>query len=221
MNLIIDCKEFDRKLLGWWKRNKRTYPWRNTSDPYKVITSEVLLHRTKADNVHPVYVAFIKKYPTLKDAVNASPEELSRAIHRLGLRWRAKLLYAMTAKIMDEYGGKIPSGDDDLKSLPGVGDYIASAVRCFAFGYPEVLLDTNTVRILGRIFGLRTADGSRRSGFFMERYRFILDKEHPREFNYAMIDLGALVCAPRKPLCGVCPVNKMCSYYVMIRAANE
>jgi len=118
----------------------------------------------------------------------------------------------MAKEIMLNNNGEIPSEREQLESLPGVSDYIASAVRCFAFGYSEVLLDTNTVRILGRVFGVKVTDGSRRSTRFSELYESVIDNRHAQGFNYAMIDLGALVCVPRDPLCKSCPIVEMCVY---------
>jgi len=143
---------------------------------------------------------------------NARFDEVKKVIYSLGLNWRTRKLHAMAKEIMLKNDGEIPSTREQLESLPGVSDYIASAVRCFAFDYPEVLLDTNTVRILGRVFGVKVTDGSRRSARFSELYESIIDDRHAREFNCAMIDLGALVCVPRDPLCKLCPIVEMCVY---------
>jgi A/G-specific adenine glycosylase len=118
----------------------------------------------------------------------------------------------MAQEIMKRFKGKIPQNKDDLKSLPGVSDYIASAVRIFAFNESDALLDTNIVRILGRVFDLAITDSSRRSFRFRKSYEAIGNTENPREFAFAMIDLGALVCLPSKPLCDVCPVSVICIY---------
>jgi A/G-specific adenine glycosylase len=118
----------------------------------------------------------------------------------------------MAIEIAQRYDGRIPDVEDDLKSLPGVGDYIAAAVRCFAFAHPEPLLDTNTVRILGRVFGVVVTDGSRRNKAFRELYKSVMDKVTPRDFGYALIDLGALLCLPGEPVCEMCPVNNLCKY---------
>jgi len=209
---LIDQRKFAEKLLNWWRKNKRTYPWRNTKDPYRILISEILLHRTKADQVVPVYNKFIKRFETINELFQASVGDVKEVLYTLGLHWRSEYLHHMAKIIAEKYGGKIPLRKDELKSLPGISDYIASAVRCFAYGYPEILLDTNTVRILGRVFGIKVTDSSRRSRYFKELYQFLLDKKHPREFNYAMIDLGALICKSRKPLHEICPLRDMCAY---------
>jgi A/G-specific adenine glycosylase len=205
-------KEFGKKLLDWFKENQRRFPWREVGNPYYVLASEILLHRTKAGQVLPVYSEFIKRFPTIERLSSAPFDDVRQAVYSLGLNWRTERLHQMAREIVTKYNGKIPFGREELESLPGVSHYIASAVRCFAFGYSEVLLDTNTVRILGRVFGVEVTDGSRRSTRFSELYKLIIEKEHAREFNYAMIDLGALVCTPRDPQCRICPVIEMCVY---------
>jgi len=208
----IDPAKFSDKLLFWWKKNKRSFPWRDTTDPYKVLVSEVLLHRTKANQVVPVYKELVERFKTIKELSGSSLEEIVKINQSNGLRWRSESLHRMAQEIVQKYTGKIPSEKSELESLPGISHYIASAVRCFAFGYPEVLLDTNTVRILGRVFGTKVVDSSRRSKLFSNLYSNIIDRNQPREFNYAMIDLGALVCTPRNPRHHHCPVNEMCEY---------
>jgi len=206
----INRNTLSKELLNWWAKNKRIFPWRETRNPYNVLMSEVLLHRTKAKQVVSIYEEFVAKFPTIADLSNANLDEVTRLLLPLGLHWRVKLLHQMAALIVQEYKGKIPSSKRELESLPGIGHYISSAVRCFTFGYPEPLLDANTVRILGRIFGVQVTDGSRRKKSFQELAQSILDRDNPREFNYALIDLGALVCKPKKPLCPACPLNQMC-----------
>ena len=113
---------------------------------------------------------------------------------------------------MESYGGVIPDDVEELKSLPGVGGYIASAVATFAFRRSEPILDTNTVRIIGRLLDVPLTDGSRRSKKFKQAYQSMMSPTHPREFNFAMIDLGALVCLPKEPHCNICPILSFCSY---------
>lgn len=209
-SININRNALSEELLKWWAKNQRKFPWRKTQDPYRILISEVLLHRTKAEQVVPIYSEFIAKYPTIKDLSITSLDNIKKLLYHLGLHWRTELLHKMSVLVAKEYGGKIPSTKRELESLPGVSHYIASAVRCFAFGCPESLLDTNIVRILGRIFGIKTTDESRRSKRFQELSESILDKENTREFNYALIDLGALICRSKEPLCKPCPLNQMC-----------
>lgn len=202
-----------RDLLHWWSIARREFPWRENSDPYKLIIAEVLLHRTRAEQVIPLYHMFLRHYPDIFALSKSTPDELSRLLQSGGLHWRWKLLHAMAGEIITKFGGEIPSSFNDLSSLPGISDYIASAVRCFAFGYPDVLLDTNTVRVAGRVFDLNMTDSSRRSYLFRRILQGWLDVQHPREFNFALIDLAAKICTARIPQHQECCLKKYCSNF--------
>ena len=206
--------DFAKNLLNWWTKNKRDFPWRSSKDPYKILVAEVLLHRTRAEQVVPVYLNFISLFPTVSALSKAQLRQVKDVVYELGLHWRTEFLYDMASEIMCRFEGKIPQNKDELKSLPGVSDYIASAFRCFAFNSPDPLLDVNIVRILGRVFGLKISDSSRRSSHLKILYETTGSKDNPRNFAFAMIDLGALVCLPSKPLCGICPVSGMCTYFI-------
>jgi A/G-specific adenine glycosylase len=213
--------DFSRAILGWWRENGRQFPWRITRDSYSIIVSEVLLHRTRADQVVPVYRSLLKKFPTIEDLASASIDDVRAIVGPLGLHWRTQLLHEMVKELTSDYDGNIPTSMDRLMLLPGVSDYISAAVRLFAFGFPEPLLDVNTVRILGRVFGLKTTDGSRRSAEFRRRYDSVMDTQRPREFGYAMIDLGAVVCTARNPKCAMCPLNSMCCFVASVGGRAE
>jgi A/G-specific adenine glycosylase len=210
--LSTEHAQVREKLLNWWRDNKRIYPWRTTRDPYRILISEILLHRTRADQVVPVFNEFIHEFPTVADLAKAKQAHVTRILRPLGLFWRNRLLVPLAREILSAHKGRIPSAKSDLESLPGVSNYIAAAVRCFAFGDAEALLDTNTVRILGRLFALTVNDNSRRNNEFARIYSSLMNIEQPRYFNYAMIDLGALVCRPRNPSCEICPANEVCGY---------
>jgi A/G-specific adenine glycosylase len=122
----------------------------------------------------------------------------------------------MAVDIETRFNGQIPHSFEDLISLPGVNHYIASAVRCFAFGYPDILLDTNTVRVAGRVFGLPITDSSRRSKLFREVLERFMDSKHPRELNFALIDFAAEICKPKASLHDMCPIHDYCRFYLQI-----
>lgn len=208
----FDVKLFQRSILNWWKKNKRNFPWRHTRDPYQIIIAEVLLHRTRADQVVPVYQSFIEKFPSLYELATAPVNEIKEVLKSLGLFWRVELLHKMAKELVSKFNGIIPSSREELESLPGVSHYIASAVRCFAYEYPDALLDTNTVRICGRLFDIPVTDGSRRSRKFRNLLEALVDLNHPRDFNFALLDHGAIICRGRDPLCRECPVNQQCYY---------
>lgn len=201
---------FHSALLAWGSTHQRTYPWRETREPYHVLIAEVLLHRTRADQVEPLYRSFTQKYPTLPDAARASADDLYRMLAPAGLRWRIDALRRCVHQIIEQYGGAVPETRAELEALPGIGHYIASAVRCFAFGHPDAVVDTNTVRIASRLFGFPVTDSSRRNSAVHAAVKRLVDPAAPRESNFALLDLGALVCTPREPACSACPVLAFC-----------
>jgi A/G-specific adenine glycosylase len=209
----VDLKAFRQALMNWGKLNYRDFPWRKTDDPYLILMAEVMLHRTRALQVVPIYDRFIRRYPDLATLALAGEEELAEALHSLGLHWRVPLIQRMAADIKDKFDGHIPREKADLLSLPGVSDYIASAVRCFAWNLPDPLIDTNTVRIAGRIFQMKVTDYSRRSRKFREAIAALIDPEQPKASNYALLDLGDRICTKsRPPACQSCPVSHFCLY---------
>ena len=212
LELVSDfsVETFQDMLIGWWQENGRKYPWRETSSPDHILLAEVLLHRTRADQVAPAYQALIEQYPTIDLVADADPAALRELLKSLGLRWRVDLLLQMARRITDTHRGRVPRDSDLLQSLPGVGPYIAAAVRCFAYGEAEPILDTNTVRIASRVFDLPRNDSSRRSRGYRELIGQLVDSSRPKQFNYAMLDHGALVCQSRTPMCGACPVQPLC-----------
>lgn len=198
------------QILAWGKQNYRSFPWRETCDPYRILVAEVLLHRTRAEQVVPYYEELVDRYPDPISLTGASIEALECLLYPLGLRWRVRLLHQMAQEIVYVHGGRIPEDRGALRALPGVSDYIAGAVRCLAFGVPEPVLDTNIVRVLGRLFGLPTTDSSRRSKVFRELMRQLVECEEPRQLLLAILDLAALICRPVRPDCVCCPLREVC-----------
>jgi A/G-specific adenine glycosylase len=201
---------FHSSLLWWWHSHQRRYPWRETTNPYHVLVAEVLLHRTRADQVHPLYHKLLGHYPTVRDLAAARGEDVHEILAPAGLRWRVETLLRCAREIMSRHAGDVPEGKVDLEALSGVGHYIASAIRCFAFGYPDAVVDTNTVRIASRVFGFRVNDSSRRNRAVHEQVKRLVSPTAARESNLALLDLGALVCTARKPACESCPVIGFC-----------
>jgi len=209
----IDARAFRRAIIAWGREHFRPFPWRLTEDPYRILMAEVMLHRTQAPQVVPVYERFIARYPDVPALARATREELHDALYSLGLRWRIDLIQAMAAELMTHFDGQIPREKAELLSLPGVSEYIAGAVRCFAWNLPEPLIDTNTVRVVGRLFGLEVRDSSRRNRRFRKLITALVDPDEPRAYNYALLDLADQVCMKKRPPgCARCPVQKCCVY---------
>lgn len=209
----INLQDFREKLLAWGKNNFREFPWRYTSDPYHILMAEVMLHRTNALQVLPVYERFLKLYPDLAALFRATEEELYEVFYSLGLRWRVKLIYEMVIELMDRFDGRIPSEKEDLLSLPGVSCYIASAVCCFAWKQPQAIIDTNTVRIVSRVFGLTIKDSLRRNRRFKDLLNALVEPSQPEAYNYSLLDLANKICFKvQQPNCFGCPVLDHCQY---------
>lgn len=200
-------------LLRWGESHFRPFPWRQTRDPYRILLAEILLHRTQVKQMVPVYERLVASYPDIPSLAAADKALLDALLFPVGLRWRTDLLHVMAQEIVARFGGQIPTERADLLSLPGVSEYIAGAVRCFAWDQPEVLMDTNTVRIAGRLLGWPVKDSSRRNARFRAALQALLDPDEPRAFNYALLDLAHLVCLKRQePRCQECPLATWCQH---------
>lgn len=209
----MDAEAARAALLLWGGQNFRAFQWRLTDDPYRVLVAEIMLHRTQAAQVSLVYPTFIEKFPDIGSLADSGIGELAESMWSLGLRWRVALMRDMAEQIVRKFDGRVPQSRDELVSLPGVSDYIATAVRCFAWGFPEALIDTNTVRVLGRVFGLDTRDSSRRSRIFRSALESMVDRSRPRDYNFALLDLAHLLCTKRRePDCDRCPLRFCCVY---------
>lgn len=209
----VDANQIRKALISWGRDNFRAFSWRTTRDPYRILLSEIMLHRTQATQVVPVYEQFVQTYPDFPSMAQASKSELHNVLYSLGLRWRIDMVYEMGREIMSHFDGKIPVTKEDLISLSGVSEYVAGAVRVFSWNLPEALADTNTIRIIGRLFGLKIKDSSRRNRQFRNLLSALLDLENPRHYNYALLDLADKVCMKKQePACEQCPLKSWCLY---------
>jgi len=220
----VDKKEYDEiafgirsVILAWGKNNMRDFPWRHTEDPYKILIAEVMLHRTKADQVNRIYQDFLTKYPDIYAIADAGPEILKNKLRTLGLPDRGYMLYRLAIMVIEKYSGNIPDNIRGLKSLPGIGNYAASAIMCSAYNSPAPFLDTNTVRIISRVYGIESTDSSRRSKKFKIIINRIIDSCEARKLMFSMLDYASLVCTPYTPECNICGLNNICNFYKGMR----
>ena len=199
---------FRRDLIGWFRVHGREFPWRNTNlTPWQFLLVEMCLHRTKADQVARVIREVVELGGT-PESFLANTTELEPYLSTLGLNWRLVSMTAAAKHVQDELNGRVPNSWPELMAIPGVGDYIASAVQCFAFGRPSVLVDTNTHRIARRVAG---GDSAKPLWSIRLHLRELADEEGAdAQWNQALLDLGALVCRARSPSCGDCPVRYHC-----------
>ncbi|MBI2188030.1 MAG: A/G-specific adenine glycosylase [Acidobacteria bacterium] len=204
-------RRFRRALLAWYTIHGRDLPWRQTSDPYHILVSEIMLQQTQVDRVLPKYHEWLDKYPSL-DALAAAPEhEVARTWRPLGYNIRPRRLHEIAREAVARYGGELPSDAETLLSFKGIGAYTAGAIRSFAFGQRAAILDTNVARVLFRVFvgrGDAKAHAMRRHLWAVSEA--LVPRKRVFDFNQALMDLGALVCVPRNPKCLVCPMKKLC-----------
>jgi A/G-specific adenine glycosylase len=206
-------EEYRKNIKKWGNKNYRDFPWRKTNDPYKIMLAEIMLHRTQAVQVVKIYERFIREYPDIKTLAKTNKSELHKSLFELGLKWRIDLIKDMAEIIVNKYESKIPEDKNELLSLPGISDYIACSVRCFAWNMAEPLLDTNTVRVIGRIYDLKIKDSSRRNSKFKELVAELVDPLEPRSYNFALLDLADQVCTKKEePKCNECPIDNLCLY---------
>jgi A/G-specific adenine glycosylase len=209
-------KDFSENLLRWFQSHGRDLPWRNTSNPYEVLIVEKLLQQTSVrKSLIDIYLLLLQKYPTPLSLSQADVEELRTHIQPLGLHYRSKDLVLMATDIVNRFEGKIPEELKDLLSLYGVGDYSARAVLSFAYDRDVPVVDTNVARILFRVFGIadKFPQNPARSRKLIELGQSLVPLGRSKEFNWGMIDLGALICLPKKPLCAECPISDLCKFY--------
>jgi len=207
---------FRNKIIRWFEKNKRSFPWRETKDPLKVLIAEMMLRRTRADQVKRVYERFFSEYPDVKAIANANKKKLEKILSPLGLKWRFSAFSLVAREIKKKYKYKIPSTRKELISLPGVGDYVAGAVLSVAFNKREWIVDTNIVRLIKRYFGIKTSKEGRRDRHVIEISKMYSSGRNPRDANLAILDFSALVCVPGKPDCMFCPLSKSCHYFTIV-----
>jgi len=199
------------KLAAWYQAAKRDLPWRRTTDPYAITVSELMLQQTQVVTVIPYYGRWLKLFPDWQALAEAPESAIIKAWEGLGYYRRARNLHAM-AKAVRERGGALPRCQDDLLALPGIGPYTAAAIGSIAFGLPLAVLDGNVMRVLTRMLALPDDIARPQARAKLQRVAdHFLDKENPSDHNQAIMELGATVCLPRKPLCLICPLQKDCA----------
>lgn len=210
-NFIDQSKNFPFELLQWYRQHQRKLPWRETTDPYKIWLSEIILQQTRVDQGMKYYQKFVRKYPEVGDLAMAAEEEVLKDWQGLGYYSRARNLHHAANTIVAEMQGKFPNTYKDIKQLKGVGDYTAAAIASFAFGEPQAVVDGNVYRLLSRYFGIATPiDSSRGKKIFAELAQTIIPKNEAAEYNQAIMEFGALQCKPVNPNCERCPLQAKC-----------
>lgn len=202
---------FAELLVQWYKENKRELPWRDIQDPYKIWLSEIMLQQTRIQQVYEYYEKFIQQWKTIEELAKASEEEVLKAWEGLGYYSRARNLHQTAQLIVHQYGGKFPDTYQALEKLPGIGTYTSRAIASFAFGQPAVALDGNGFRVITRVLDIDLPINQTKNQKIIQKLADELLEQVPsKDFNYALMDLGNLICKPINPLCTICPVQSQC-----------
>ena len=200
-------------LLAWYDRHRRALPWRalpgERSDPYRVWLSEIMLQQTTVQAVKPYFEAFVLRWPNVERLAAAPVEEIMKMWAGLGYYSRARNLHACARAVVERFGGEFPVAEADLLSLPGVGAYTAAAISAIAFDRRAVVVDGNVERVVARLFTVDALMPAAK-GPIRRLADSLTPETRPGDFAQAMMDLGATICTPRKPACGLCPFLGAC-----------
>jgi len=204
-------KLLNRRLLAWYNRNQRLLPWRKTNDPYRIWISEIMLQQTQVDTVIPYYYRFLETFPSVSSLARAPLQDVLKVWENLGYYSRARNLHAAAKVIVEKFGGQIPDKLEEIKTLPGIGQYSSGAILSIAYKQAFPAVDGNVRRILCRVFAIRKpVDDAREQKQLQELAASLIPVNHPGDFNQALMDLGATICKAKNPDCSRCPVANLC-----------
>jgi A/G-specific adenine glycosylase len=204
----VHARAFVAKLLGWYDAGHRDLPWRRTADPYRIWVSEIMLQQTRAEAVIPYYERFLERFPDAAALARAPEQEVLACWSGLGYYSRARNMHKAARLV----AGGFPASYEQIRQLPGAGEYTAAAIASIAFGLPHAVVDGNVLRVVARVTNDAAdigAAGTRAR--FREIAQEWLDRRRPGDFNQALMELGATVCLPRAPRCGICPLARGCA----------
>jgi A/G-specific adenine glycosylase len=209
-------RNFQCRLLGWFRAQRRDLPWRASRHPYRVWVAEIMLQQTRIAAVLPYYERFLRNFRTVESLARGPQEKVLKLWSGLGYYSRARNLHRAAKEIVARHGGEFPRSPDAALALPGIGRYTAAAVLSIAYGQPFAVLDGNVARVLARLGAirgdLRAPARWRRLG---ERAQDWLSQEAPGDWNQALMELGEVICTPQNPRCGACPVARSCRAHAL------
>lgn len=207
----MEARYFSSKIVEWYNLHKRSLPWRNTKDPYKIWLSEIMLQQTRVRQGLPYYKKFVSEFPTVHALAAAPLQNVLRLWQGLGYYTRARNLHACAKEVVHKYNGKFPNTVEELKSLPGIGDYTAAAIASISFNKPVAVVDGNVFRVLARVFGCETPinrpEGKK---YFSSLANTLINNDQPASYNQAVMEFGALHCTPKNPQCTECVFKSGC-----------
>jgi len=201
-------------IIKWGKQHYRHFSWRENRTPYSVLVSEILLKRTTASAVKNMYEEFMSLYPNIRELAKADEKELEKLLLKIGYhKRRTKILIEIANYILNRYNGQIPKSKEDLLEIPYVGHYTANAILSLGYGIPSAMVDSNVERIIKRLF-LKHLPKKASMRIVQKIADMLSPKENNQNYNFALLDFGALVCRYGMPKCKICSINKFCDYYL-------
>jgi A/G-specific adenine glycosylase len=205
---------------SWFRKNQRRLPWRDGYDPYHVWISEVMLQQTRMEVVLGYFERFLRSFPTVAKLARASIDDVTAAWSGLGYYRRARMLRDGAIDVMTRFGGVIPRTVPELMSISGIGRYTAGAIASIAYKQHAPIVDGNIARIVARLFSIDAplASPALMREAWIRAEALVTSAESPRDFNQGLMELGALVCTPRKPACRRCPLRRHCAAFASGRA---
>lgn len=197
-------------LMNWYRKNKRDLPWRETRDPYKIWVSEVMLQQTTVNAVIPYYDRWVKTFPTVQHVARAGEQKILKMWQGLGYYSRAKNLHKSAKIICQDFAGRLPEDSEQLRDLPGFGAYTTGAVLSIAFDKKFSIVDANVRRVIMRLKAMEGLPTIGLDKIIHEHLLVELPEKEVGTFNQALMELGALICRSKNPLCSMCPLKSLC-----------
>jgi len=202
---------FPDELVHWYIHNKRDLPWRHTTDAYVIWLSEIILQQTRVEQGMPYFYRFVEKYPNVSAFAAAPEDDILKLWQGLGYYSRGRNMLKTAQAVNELYDGKFPQRYDDLVKLKGIGEYTAAAISSFSANEPKAVVDGNVYRVLARYFGIdEPINSTKGKKKFQVLADELLNHNQPGLHNQAMMEFGAMLCKPKNPACGICPVRTGC-----------
>ncbi len=202
-------RKFQHELLAWFDSHARDLPWRQSPDPYRIWVSEIMLQQTRVTAVLDYYARFLALFPSVAALAQAEEPAVLAAWSGLGYYRRARMMHKAAQMVVRDHQGLFPSTAQELRKLPGIGEYTSSAIASIAFREPVAVIDGNVERVLLRVFP-QNGTSVVQAKWLRDRAASLLDHQRPGDFNQSMMELGATICLPQRPLCLHCPVQPFC-----------
>jgi len=205
-------QKMQNKIIEWYHKHGRDFPWRHTKAPYRIMIAEFMLHRTKAEQVVPVYLSFIQQYPDVKSLAMADHEEIKKVTEHLGLHWRSRHFIVAARYVVEKLNGQYPDDYNELRKIPGVGEYIAGAILTVCFNKPAPVVDSNIARFINRFWNLGLKGEIRRKKQIVKIAGELFNLKNPGKFLFATVDFTSLICKPYNPDCFKCLLKNVCKH---------